>query len=115
MLFLVDNCVSRAVCEDLRAAGHDVQWVPDVFDGDPGDEAVIDAALTNGRVLITGDKDFGEWTFLRGKKQPPLVRPAAMSPSSQIHVIRQVLSLHSADLQSDALITATTKRIRIRL
>ena len=114
MRFLVDSCVSRAVCDNLRAAGHDVQWVPDLFDGDPGDGAIIDAALTDDRVLITGDKDFGEWVFLRGKKQPPLVRLAAMNPSNQVQVVRQVLNLHATDLEDGALITATSKRIRIR-
>lgn len=114
MRFLVDSCVSRAVCDDLRASGHDVQWVPDLFDGDPGDEAVIDAALSERRVLITGDKDFGEWVFLRGKKQPPLIRLAAMSPANQVRVVRQVLGSHRAELERAALITATTKRIRIR-
>jgi predicted nuclease of predicted toxin-antitoxin system len=36
-----------------------------VYDGDPGDEAIIDRALDSDRVLVTGDKDFGEWIFLR--------------------------------------------------
>lgn len=114
MRFLVDSCVSKAVCTDLRAAGHDVQWVPDEFDGDPGDEAIIDAALRDDRVLITGDKDFGEWVFLRGKRQPPLLRLAAMNTANQVLVVRQVLELHTTDLEHAALITATTKRIRIR-
>lgn len=114
MRFLVDSCVSRAVCDELRAAGHDVQWVPDVYAGDPGDEAIIDAALSDDRVLITGDKDFGEWVFLRGKAQPPLVRLAAMNPTNQIRVVRKVLESHAADLERSALITATPTRIRIR-
>lgn len=114
MRFLVDSCVSKAVCDDLRNAGHDVQWVPHEFEGDPGDEAIIDAALENDRVLITGDKDFGEWVFLRGKRQPPLIRLAAMSPVNQVLVVRQVLETHGSDLSRAAMITATTTRIRIR-
>lgn len=110
----MDSCVSRAVCSDLRAAGHDVVWVPDLFAGDPGDEAVINAALADGRTLITGDKDFGEWVFLRGKPQPPLVRLAAMNPTNQVRVVRQVLKSHVADLEKGALITVTSQRIRIR-
>lgn len=45
MRFLVDSSVSRAACDSLRNAGHDVVWVPDLFVGDPGDEAVIDRAI----------------------------------------------------------------------
>jgi predicted nuclease of predicted toxin-antitoxin system len=88
--FLVDSCVSRAVCDDLGAFGHDVLWVPFEFDRDPGDEVIIDTALNDDRVLITGDKDFGEWVFLRGKKQPPLIRLAAMSPANQVLIVISV-------------------------
>jgi len=90
--FLVDRCVSRAVCDDLPAAGHDVQWVRDLLAGDPGDEAIIDAALSDERV------------FLRGKAQPPLVRLAAMNPTNQVRVVRKVLESHAADLERSALI-----------
>jgi len=30
----------------LKAHGHQVEWVPEVFNGDPGDEAIIDKALS---------------------------------------------------------------------
>jgi predicted nuclease of predicted toxin-antitoxin system len=40
MRFLVDSCISFAVCQILREHGDEVEWVPEVFNGDPGDEAV---------------------------------------------------------------------------
>ncbi len=114
MRFLVESCVSASVCDFLRQEGHDAIWVPDEFLGDPGDEVIIDKATETGRILITGDKDFGEWIFLRGKPQPPLVRLTAMAPNNQVHVMATVLKTHSTDLENGALITATRDRLRVR-
>lgn len=91
MRFLVDSCVSASVCDFLRQEGHDAIWVPDEFLGDPG-----------------------EWIFLRGKPQPPLVRLTAMAPNNQVHVMATVLKTHSTDLENGALITATRDRLRVR-
>ena len=114
MKFLVDSCVSRLVCEMMRKQGYSVDWVPEIFNGDPGDEMIIDRALEDNRILITGDKDFGEWIFLRGKNQPPLIRVTAMSPINQQKVVRIVLENYMDHLKNSALITADLKKIRIR-
>ena len=98
----------------LNECGYQVAWVPEVFNGDPGDEAIIDKALGDGSILITGDKDFGEWIFLRGKSQPPLIRLTAMSPNNQREVVKIIITNYKTYIERSALITATTERIRIR-
>jgi predicted nuclease of predicted toxin-antitoxin system len=98
----------------LREHGYEVQWVPEIFNGDPGDEVIIDKAIEENYILITGDKDFGEWIFLRGKAQPPLVRLAAMSPINQKDVVEIILKKYMELLNKGALITANKKKIRIR-
>jgi predicted nuclease of predicted toxin-antitoxin system len=114
MKFLVDSCVSLNVCNMLKEHRHEVDWVPEVFKGDPGDEAIIDQALTDGSILITGDKDFGEWIFLRGKKQPPLIRLSAMRPEKQRERVQIIIEKYKNHLDRAALITADTQKIRIR-
>jgi len=114
MRFLVDSCVSASVCTFLRDAGHTALWVPDEFSGDPGDEAIIDKANDEGCILVTGDKDFGEWIFLRGKPQPPLVRLTAMAPVNQVRVIDSIIQVHADDLRHGVLITASQDRLRVR-
>jgi predicted nuclease of predicted toxin-antitoxin system len=114
MKFLVDSCVSLSVCEMLKQSGYTVEWVPDFFNGDPGDEAIIDKALRDGSVLITGDKDFGEWIFLKGKTQPPLIRLTEMSPNNQVDVVRKIINDYKTCLEKSSLITANVDRIRIR-
>ncbi|MFP4364136.1 MAG: DUF5615 family PIN-like protein [Spirochaetia bacterium] len=114
MKFLVDSCISLVVCKMLRDKEHIVEWVPDVFNGDPGDEAIIDKANTDRSILITGDKDFGEWIFLRGKTQPPLIRLTAMSPEKQKEIVELLITEYKSYLERSALITANSERIRIR-
>ena len=46
----------------LRKAGHDVAWIRTEAPGS-SDREVLRRAQTEGRVLITFDKDFGELAF----------------------------------------------------
>ena len=58
MRFLVDEGCDFAVVRALRSAGHDVAAIAEL---NPGldDDTVIAMAVTEGRVLVTEDKDFG--------------------------------------------------------
>ena len=49
----------------LRKAGHDVAWIRTEAPGS-SDREVLRRAQTEGRVLITFDKDFGELAFRAG-------------------------------------------------
>jgi predicted nuclease of predicted toxin-antitoxin system len=56
--WLMDANVERAVVHGLRRLEPDTVWVSD-RDATLPDPAVLDWALREGRVLVTGDKDFG--------------------------------------------------------
>jgi predicted nuclease of predicted toxin-antitoxin system len=58
MRFLVDECTGPVVAKWLREAGHDVFSVYEQARG-LKDEAVIQKAYDESRILITNDKDFG--------------------------------------------------------
>lgn len=49
----------------LRRAGHDVIAIAEISKGIP-DERVIARAVSEGRVLLTEDADFGELVYARG-------------------------------------------------
>jgi predicted nuclease of predicted toxin-antitoxin system len=59
MRFLADESCDFAVVRALRAAGHDVRAVVETHRG-ANDEDVITLALSEQRVLLTEDKDFGQ-------------------------------------------------------
>jgi predicted nuclease of predicted toxin-antitoxin system len=49
----------------LRTGGHDVLWIRETGRGSP-DNTVLAVAQSEGRLLITFDKDFGELVYRRG-------------------------------------------------
>jgi predicted nuclease of predicted toxin-antitoxin system len=59
MQFIADENVPRHVFDRLRADGHDVTTIAGPLSGIP-DREVLRAAESEGRILITADRDFGE-------------------------------------------------------
>ena len=62
MKFLADECCDAGIVASLRAAGHDVAYVPERQAGISDDE-VLQIAFAEGRILLTEDKDFGELVY----------------------------------------------------
>jgi predicted nuclease of predicted toxin-antitoxin system len=72
MKFIADESCDFVVVRALQAAGHDVVAVARVMRG-ADDQAVIDYAGREERVLLTEDKDFGQLFFLDSKTRNDLV------------------------------------------
>ena len=58
MKLLLDTCVWGGAKKTLESSGHDVVWTGD-WPEDPGDEEILATANSEGRILVTLDKDFG--------------------------------------------------------
>jgi len=60
--FYADESCDFGIVRGLRSAGFDVNAV---VEGMPGakDHSVLKAAVNENRILLTEDKDFGEWVF----------------------------------------------------
>jgi len=60
--FLADESCDFSVIRALRAAGYSVKAIAEIS---PSllDEVVLELAVAEKRLLITEDKDFGEWVF----------------------------------------------------
>ena len=80
MKVLLDTCVWAGAMEELKEAGHDVEWVGH-WERDPGDEKILSTAFTNYQVLVTLDKDFGELAVLK-RSPSPRNRPLGELPRS---------------------------------
>ena len=59
MRFLADESLDFSAVRALRAAGHDVLAVAEIYPSED-DEVVIGRAFDEQRVLITEDQDFGQ-------------------------------------------------------
>ena len=97
MRFLADESCDAAVVEALRDAGFDVTVVADTLRG-ADDSTVLNAALREGRVLLTEDKDFGDLVFAAGASAIGVVLlryPSSARASLPQRVLDFVATRHS--------------------
>lgn len=65
MRFLIDRCAGKTLADWLRQRGHDVLESQE-GGADPGDRNLLVWAVSERRVLVTMDKDFGKLIFASG-------------------------------------------------
>lgn len=112
-LVLLDTCVWGGVAPLLTDLGHDVDW-SGCWEQDPGDSEILETAYSQGRVLVTLDKDFGELAILKGMPHMGIIRMSGFRASQMAAVIDYLLGTYESELTHGAIITATPERIRIR-
>ncbi len=76
--------------------------------------AIMEAALAEGRVLVTLDKDFGALAVVFGQPHCGIVRLVDIEPSAQAAACRDVMQRHGAELRVGAIASVTKDRIRLR-
>lgn len=65
MRFAMNENISPSVIRELRARGHDVLSAKETMEG-AADGAILQAAQTESRIVVTHDKDLGELAFRSG-------------------------------------------------
>ena len=97
----------------LTNLGHDVI---SGMDRDPRatDEALLELANQEQRVLITEDKDFGELVFVRRLPHPCIIRFVDMRVAEKVVAMSELLDRHANEMEDGALIVVTPTRVRIR-
>lgn len=115
MQFIVDESTGTAVVEYLRSVGHDVLAVAEVIpQADDGD--ILARAVSEARILITNDKDFGELVFRSGQahRGVVLLRLRDESSTNRVRVVKAVLEQYANRLVSNFTV-ATEGGVRIRV
>jgi predicted nuclease of predicted toxin-antitoxin system len=113
MKLLLDTCVWGKAKTELSLAGHDVIWGGD-WESDPGDAEILSMARSDGRVLITLDKDFGELAVVRRIPHCGILRLVNIPARSQAKFCLKILAKYGGDLEDGAIITSDGERVRIR-
>lgn len=113
-MFLADENVDRVTVERLRADGHDVLWVSEM---EPGidDARVLGIANAEKRVLITGDKDFGELVFRQGlvSSGVVLLRLAGLPNAVKASQLSAAIRDHASEM-AGAFTVVSPGQVRIR-
>lgn len=65
--FLADESCDFLIVRKLRSADYDVLSVAESFPS-VTDKQILQHAVKEKRILLTEDKDFGEWVFAHGEK-----------------------------------------------
>ena len=114
MNLVADESIDRGIVERLRADGHDVLAIAEC-DPSISDDEVLDRANANGSLLLTGDKDFGEFVYRlhRIHAGVVLVRLAGLSEDSKAEIVSEVFRDREQELVGGfAVISPGMVRIR---
>ena len=114
MRFLVDACAGQRLANWLVDQGHDVLFA-DQLGADPGDRALLELAVAEGRVVVTIDMDFGELVFLHDVPHAGLVRLPDVPMGERVALLKEVLSRCGDAISRRAVVTASRQRIRITM
>ena len=112
MKFLIDRCAGRRLADWLRGQGHDV-IESRALGPDPGDQALLERAATEGRILVTIDTDFGELVYVRDVPHAGLVRLPDVPAMRRIALMAEVLERHRPALERQAVVTVRGGRVRV--
>lgn len=114
MKLLADEAVDAVTVARLRSDGHDVTYVAELAPGIT-DDAVLELANRDGRILLTTDKDFGE-LVLRLRRVTSgvlLIRLAGLPLPARAETVARVVADHGEQM-AGAFSVVSPKALRIR-
>lgn len=118
MKFLVDSAVSPEVAEGLRQRGHDAIHTVDCGLASANDERILERAAIEGRIVVTGDTDFGELLSQSAATQPSIIlfRRTSGKPSEENLLLAKALGKPEVRevLEAGGIIVVDPRRVRIR-
>jgi len=113
MKFLLDSCISFFAVKALRERDFVVKWIPEMGK-DPGDEEIIKRAFKEDMVLVTADKDFGEFIFLWGMGAPTIIRLVDIPARDQGKILLRLIEVYKTEIEKKVILTVQKYRVRIR-
>ncbi len=114
MKFLADEGVDKPIVTMLRDTGFDIDYILELIPG-AADEAVLELAYSQQRILITQDKDFGELVFRLHQPHHGivLIRLEGYIPEFKAKIVTQFLKQHEIEM-TDGFTVIQPNAIRIR-
>ena len=114
MNLVADENIDIEIVRGLRDAGYDILSIAEDFFG-ISDEDVLEIANKHNAILLTGDKDFGELVFRKGKvtKGVILIRVLGVPQEEKTRIVLEVFKQHAKDF-IESFTVISKKKIRIK-
>jgi predicted nuclease of predicted toxin-antitoxin system len=114
MRFLADECCDAALVDVLRGDGHDVLYAIESLRGATDDD-LLTRAVSERRILLTEDKDFGELVYRlrRPAHGIVLLRFAVGDRALKVPRLRYLLE-QEAERLPGAFIVLEVDKVRVR-
>lgn len=110
---LADENLPTGTVAALRAHGYDTTWIRESSRSLP-DLEVLAVARAEGRLLVTGDKDFGDLIFAQGQSAPNGVLLIRSTVGGSIELTARLLEVLATDLTwSNHFIVVSRDRVRV--
>ncbi len=112
--FLADESCDFSVIRALRQVGYAVKAIAEISPSLP-DEDVLALAVAENRLLITEDKDFGEWVFAHQHAMMGvlLIRYPASMRSVMVAAVIDLIGEHATEIDGSFTVLEPS-RARIR-
>jgi len=114
--FLLDMGLARSTAADLRGRGYDAVHLRDEGLQRLSDEAIVQTAMAEGRIILTHDLGFGRIVTSSREHLPSVItfRLADMRPVRVNAYLGDVLDRFAARLRAGALVSVSERGIRVR-
>ncbi|MGR3177003.1 MAG: DUF5615 family PIN-like protein [Candidatus Anammoxibacter sp.] len=108
----LDQMLKVDVARALRNADFDVLRASEIGQDRADDQAILQKAISEDRILITLDEHFGNWVVLPISKHPGVIRLKVNPTSSEnaIDLLLPFLRHHSPDQLKDHLVILSPRR-----
>ena len=113
-MILADENIPLRMIESLRAEGVNVLSIYETNRGIT-DKAIIDIAIASNRIILTEDKDFGEWVFAHGINSISVLFLRYTFPEQTVitEILIRLLR-NKGNALMGKFVTITTEKIRYR-
>lgn len=116
MRFLLDESADSRLAVYLRESGHDVTVIARDYPNALDDVEVLAIAVSEQRILIANDRDFGELVVRRRLPHAGIIlfRLDTIDLASKRDSLAWVLAEHDDDLRAGRFLVVTSRSIRVR-
>ncbi|MDP8227979.1 MAG: DUF5615 family PIN-like protein [Candidatus Electryoneaceae bacterium] len=115
MILLADECIDKQIVDYIRNCGYGILYVTEIETAISDDE-VLKLANEKSAILLTGDKDFGEFVFRQQRLNQGIIllRMSRLSSLQQAKIVVAVIENHVDEI-SQAFTVISPGLVRIRL